>query len=100
MSLMAREPAAAVGPVRVSKNGNARTLTVPAEICAAAQIELGDEYMVEVVDGDLIYRRLDQDRPRGRFVGTGKDRYYELPRGATIPAGPDPTPRVPIDWDF
>lgn len=89
-----------VGPVRVSKNGNARTLTVPAEIVAEAGIELGDQYMVEAIDGDLIYRRVDGDRPRGRIIGEGAQRYLEIPRGGLIPAGPDPVERPPIDWDF
>lgn len=96
----ARPLNAAVGPVRVDQSGDAYLLTVPAEIVAAARIEVGDAYLVEVVDGDVIYRRVGPYRPRGRFVGTGKDRYYELPRGATMPAGPDPTPRALMDWDF
>ena len=37
-------------PVRVTKNGNARTLTIPTEIVAAAGIELGDRYTVEAVN--------------------------------------------------
>lgn len=91
---------AASGPVKVSRNGNARTLTVPAEIAAAAHIEPGDLFMVEAVDGDLFYRRVDRGRPAGRFVGEGAQRHLVLPRGATIPAGPDPVPHEPIDWDF
>ncbi len=94
------EPAVAGGPVRVSRNGNARTLTVPAEIVAVAQIELGDEYMVEAIDGDLLYRRVGRDRPRGRFVGNEGDRSLELPRGAGMPVGADPIPRALTDWDF
>ena len=37
-------------PVRVTKKENARTLTIPAEIVAAAGIELRDRYTVEAVD--------------------------------------------------
>ncbi len=86
--------------MRVSRNGNARTLTVPAEIAAVAQIELGDEYMVEVIDGDLVYQRVGHGRPRGRFVGDGGHRCLELPRGAAMPVGADPIPRALTDWDF
>jgi hypothetical protein len=88
------------GPVRVRRKGNTRTLTVPAEIAKAAQIEVGDEYMVEAINGLLIYRPVAKDRPPGRFVGEGCQRYLELPRGATMPAGPDPVPRTLIDWDY
>ena len=91
---------APAGPVRVSRNGNARTLTVPAEIVAAAEVELGDLYMVEVIDGDLLYRRLDRHRPRGHLLGDGAQRTLVLPRGATMPVGPDSNPAPPLDWDF
>ena len=37
-------------PVRVTKKENARPLTIPAEIVAAAGIELRDRYTVEAVD--------------------------------------------------
>jgi hypothetical protein len=100
MSDSTRRMTGEAGPVRVSRNGNARTLTVPAEIASAAEIEVGDEYMVQAIDGSLIYRPVEGVRPRGRFVGTGKDRHYELPRGATMPTGPDPAPVAPIDWDY
>ena len=36
-----------VGPVRVGKKGNSRTLAIPAEVVRVADIELGDLYMVE-----------------------------------------------------
>jgi antitoxin component of MazEF toxin-antitoxin module len=102
----------AVGPVRVTRNGNSRTLTIPAKIASAAAIEPGDQFMVEVVDGALVYRPVeisgpaDRDHeyvpggPRGYFVGEGKERYFQLYRGAAIIAGPDPVERLPIDWDF
>ncbi len=102
-----QRPSPTAGPVRVTKNGNARTLTVPAEIVAAAGIELGDQYTVYALDGTLIYRRvleearpLEPGSPRGQFVGEGCNRYFELYPGAAVPAGPDPAPREPIDWDF
>ena len=100
------------GPVRVARNGNSRTLTIPAEIASAAEIKTGDQFMVEVVDGALIYRRVelsgpaDPDHdyvpggPRGYFVGEGRDRYFQLYRGAAIIPGPDPFPLREIDWDF
>lgn len=91
----------ATRPVRVTRNGNARTLTVPAEIAAAVGIETGDHYTVEASDGVLIYRRMDADRPRGYFVGEGCQRYFQLYRGAAVIAGPDPAPLREIeDWDF
>ena len=105
-------PIIAAGPVRVTKNGNARTLTIPTDIAARVGIELGDRYMVEAVDGVLIYRPVELEGPadpeheyvpggpRGYFVGEGSQRYFQLYRGATVPAGPDPSPAPPIDWDF
>lgn len=38
----------------MSPSGNAYLLTAPAEIVAATQIALGNEYMLEVIDGDLV----------------------------------------------
>ena len=88
------------GPVRVSKNGNARTLVVPAEIVRAAHVETGDQYMVEVTDGDLVFSPIQPGRERGRFVGEGANRVLEFSRGAGMPAGADPVQPDPIDWDF
>ncbi len=98
----ARE-AARTRAVRVTRNGNARTLTVPAEIATAQHIEVGDEYTVEAINGDLFFRRADRtdtERPRGYFVGEGCNRVYVLPKGASFPVGPDPSPAPPLDWDF
>ena len=105
-------PTTAAGPVRVTRNGNSRTLTVPADIAAAAAIEPGDQFMVEAIDGTLIYRPVTQEQgpnedqdyvpggPRGYFVGEGRERYFQLYRGAAIIPGPDPAPLREIDWDF
>ena len=59
------------------------------DIARAAEIEPGDQFMVEVVGGALIYRRVELSGPadpittttggpRGYFVGEGKDRYFQL----------------------
>jgi antitoxin component of MazEF toxin-antitoxin module len=91
---------AAVKPVRVSRNGNARTLSIPAEIAAAAHIDIGDLFQVEVVGDALIYRRLSNTRSQGTFAGTGTDRVMELPRSAGTAVGPDPSPVPGLEWDF
>lgn len=88
------------GPVRVSRNGNARTLAVPAEIARKAHIEVGDQYMVQALGSDLVFRRVSNDRWAGRFLGEGPNRVLELPRGSSMALGPDPVEPEPIDWDF
>ena len=90
----------AVMPVRVSRNGNACTLAIPAEILRLGDIRQGDRFVVSYVDGDLLYHRVADDRLRGRFVGEGNDRAFELARGTVVPGGPDPVTAPPIDWDF
>ncbi|MDO8672681.1 MAG: AbrB/MazE/SpoVT family DNA-binding domain-containing protein [Dehalococcoidia bacterium] len=92
--------AAQSGPVRVSRNGNARTLAVPAEIAKRAHIEVGDQYMVEAFGNDLVFRRVNSDRLSGHFVGEGASRVLELPRGSGMTIGPDPEVPELIDWDF
>ena len=89
--------------MRVSRNGNARTLSIPAEIAEAAQIDTGDLFQVEAVGDALIYRRLGGARGArtpGVFAGTGTDRALELPRRGGTAAGRDPSPVPAIDWDF
>lgn len=94
------EAGGTVKPVRVTRNGNTRTLSIPAEVAAAAHIDIGDLFEVEASGDVLIYRRLAAPRATGEFVGSGADRVLELPRRAGIAVGTDPSPAPPIDWDF
>src|SRR5689334_4324814 len=87
-------------PVKVSRNGNARTLSIPAEIAAAAHIDVGDEFQVEAIGDTLVYRRLSGQRSPGIVTGSGADRVMDLPPRAGMAVGPDPSPVPPIDWDF
>lgn len=96
---MRRSPAV-TKPVRVTRNGNARTLSIPAEIADAAHIDVGDLFQVEVAGDAVIYRRVSSLRSPGAFSGTGVDRVMELPRRAGTAAGRDPSPVPAIDWDF
>jgi len=83
--------------VRVARNGNSKTLAIPAEVARLAGIEPGDEYVVTQVGNSLVYRRVDH---RGAEVrGEGPDRYAVLARGAVVPVGADPAPSGPLDWD-
>jgi hypothetical protein len=90
----------AAKPVRVSRNGNARTLSIPAEIAEAAHIDIGDLFRVEVMGEALIYRRVTGAGTPGVFTGSGADRVMELPRRAGAAARGDPAPAPAIDWDF
>jgi len=100
MTQTAAVASAATKPVRVSRNGNARTLSIPAEIAEAAHIDTGDLFQVEVLGDILMYRRLSNARLPGTFAGSGADRLMELPRRAATAVGSDPAPVTPIDWDF
>ncbi len=73
--------------VRVTKNGNARTLAVPAPIAESQHIDTGDEYVVQPVgQGDLLYRR--SERATGSyFVGSGADRALVAGDNDAWPAG-------------
>src|SRR5438552_12868872 len=44
-------------PVRVSQNGNSRTLSIPATIVDDEKIEAGEVFVVEAQPGGLFYRR-------------------------------------------
>jgi antitoxin component of MazEF toxin-antitoxin module len=86
--------------VRVSRNGNARTLSIPAEIAEAAHIDYGDIFQIAVVGDTLVYRRQSGQRAPGTFAGEGAERVFELQRRAGMAVGSDPSPVPPIDWDF
>lgn len=86
--------------VRVSRNGNARTLAVPALIAESQQIDTGDEYVVlPVGGGDLLYRRSER-ASESYFVGTGADRALVAGEHDAWSAGRDPIPDSGIDWNF
>lgn len=63
-------------------------------------MQTGDPYMVEVIDGDLVFSPIRPGRERGRIVGEGANRVLDMPRGAGMAAGLDPARPDPIDWDF
>lgn len=86
--------------VRVTRNGNARTLAVPAPIAESQHIDTGDEYLVEPVGGgDLLYRRSDHASD-SYFVGSGSDRTLVAGENDAWPAGRDPITDSGIDWNF
>lgn len=86
------------GPVvRVARNGNSRTLAIPAEIARLAGIEPGDEFLVTPVGDALIYRRAGHQRTETR--GEGRDRHAVLARGAVVEAVDDEHRNRPADWD-
>lgn len=86
--------------VKVSRNGNACTLGVPAPIAESEHIAPGDEYVVEAIGGgDLLYRKRDQSS-QGYFVGTGVDRAFVLGQRDAWPAAADPILDSAIDWNF
>ncbi|MBI4493459.1 MAG: AbrB/MazE/SpoVT family DNA-binding domain-containing protein [Chloroflexi bacterium] len=84
----------------VSRNGNSRTLTIPAEVAEREQIEVGETFYVEAGPEGLFYRRAKGLLPGRRFVGEGAERFLALPEGAALAAGEDPAPLAPIDWDY
>lgn len=83
--------------VRVARNGNSKTLAIPAEVARLAGIEPGDGYVVTQVGNSLVYRRVDHHGADIR--GEGTDRHAVLARGAVVPVGEDPAPSDPLDWD-
>lgn len=91
---------ARVSTVRVTKNGNARTLAVPAPIAESQHIATGDEYVVQPVGGgDLLYRR-SKHAAGSFFVGTGADRTLVAGDHDAWPAGRDQIADRGIDWSF
>lgn len=86
--------------VRVTRNGNARTLAVPAPIVDSQHIETGDEYVVQPIGGgDLLYRRQEHETS-SFFVGTGSDRALVVGENDAWPAGHDQVEDSGIDWNF
>lgn len=87
------------GRTVVSRHGYSRTLTIPTEIVEQKHIEVGETYCVEPTAEGIFYRRAGELGRGRRFMGQGRDRFVELPRGAVLPGGNDPAPLPPIDWD-
>ena len=85
--------------VRVSRNGNSRTLSIPAAIAEQERIDAGETFFVEVRPDGLFYRRADA-QPGWRIVGEGRDQYVIVDAAAISTVGPDPSPRPPRDWDY
>jgi antitoxin component of MazEF toxin-antitoxin module len=85
--------------VRVTRNGNSRTLSIPVEIVEQQGIETGEVYCVEASPDTIVYRRLRASTP-WKVIGEGAERYVVLSPEAMILPGPDPSPRPPLDWDY
>lgn len=85
--------------VRVTKNGNAKTLTVPSRLAESVGAEVGTEYTVRAEGRRIVYEPLDM-QGGGHFEGEGPDRVYVVAAGHAVPVGRDETPLKPIDWDF
>lgn len=88
--------------VRVARNGHSQTLTIPAKLAREAQIEPGDEFEVRVVNGgDLVYRRVGDERASFQVRGEGSDRHAVIAAGALVAVALDPAPVGGLDtWDF
>lgn len=86
--------------VRVTRNGNARTLVVPVPIAESQHIDTGDEYVVQPVGGgDLLYRR-SAHASSSYFAGRGADRTLVAGDNDAWPAGRDPIADSGIGWTF
>ncbi len=85
--------------VRVTRNGNSRTLVIPAAIVEQAQIQSGEVFHVELVSGGILYRRIAVE-PHWRFAGEGADRHVVVGAGAIGVVEADPSPRPSRDWDY
>lgn len=88
-----------VNPVKVTRNGNSRTLSIPSEIVAEQGIELGEQFCVEASPDTIVYRRLGAAKP-WTLIGEGAGRHVVLSPDAVVIAGPDLSPRPPLDWDY
>lgn len=86
-------------PVRVSRNGNSQTLTIPADIVDREHIELGEVFVVETRPDGLFYRRVAA-RPNWQLVGEGRDRHVIVGPATVSDGGSDPAPRPSLDWDY
>lgn len=85
--------------VRVSRNGNSRTLSIPAGIVDQEQIEVGEVFRVEARPDGLFYRRVTE-RTHWYLAGEGNDRHVVIEGEMVSMAGDDPSPRPSLDWDY
>jgi antitoxin component of MazEF toxin-antitoxin module len=83
--------------VKVSKSGNSRMLPVPAELARAAQAEIGDTYVVELLGEDIVYHR---DRGEATISGAGATRVGMVPAGRALRMTGRSSVRALDDWDF
>ncbi len=85
--------------VRVTRNGNSRTLAVPSEIARKAHAEPGVEYVVEVQGDDILYRRSTSAGVLA--VGRGADRHVVASPGRAVMAARDEAALGGLTgWDF
>jgi hypothetical protein len=83
--------------VKVSKAGNSRMLPVPAELARAAQADIGDTYVVELLGEDIVYHR---ERSGVTISGSGATRVGVVRPGRALKApGRSSVPALD-DWDF
>ena len=85
--------------VRVSRNGNSRTLSIPATIVDQEQIEVGEVFRVEARPDGLFYRRA-AERTHWYLAGEGDDRHVVIEGEMVGVAGDDPALRPALDWDY
>lgn len=86
--------------VRVSKNGNAKTLTVPARVAEEAAVDVGDVFQVRTEGGDrIVFDRVAPGRI-GRRIGRGGDRAFEIGPEGAVAAPRDTVHLRPVSWDF
>ncbi len=82
---------------RVQRSGNSKVIPIPAEVARQQHIEIGDEYVLGVVSGRLVYDRAAASvrltQIEGEVVGVVSDSAVvglESTR-STVP---------PLDWEF
>jgi len=85
--------------IRVSRNGNSRTLSIPATIVDQEQIEVGEVFRVEARPDGLFYRRI-AERTHWYLAGKGNNRRVIIEAEMIGVVGDDPAPRPALDWDY
>ncbi|MHB1474624.1 MAG: AbrB/MazE/SpoVT family DNA-binding domain-containing protein [Dermatophilaceae bacterium] len=83
--------------VKVSKSGNSRMLPVPAELARAAQADIGDVYVVELLGEDIVYHR---DLGGATISGAGATRFGVVPAGRALRMTGRSSAGALDDWDF
>ena len=86
--------------VRVTKNGNAKTLAVPARVAELATVDVGDVFQVHAEGNDrLVFDRVTSPQV-SRYVGRGRDRVFEVGPEGFLVARRDTVTLRPVSWDF